>query len=194
MHQGYKNWSEQIVVCSDPISMKSKRIGAPAVRRSDVYTRHRPWERRLQQLASMYEQRGEAALGSCFGEALGREARAVRLGLGRKAQTRELVRGYNNKTREPTYSCCCTQLSAAAVLCPRCCWNLATPLAWAQGEEGGAPVHPTAVGIAIIAATVLSIDPRSRLMDTRAAVVYVFFRYPQLLVVFTSALCSTNRT
>ena len=30
-----------------------------------------------------------------------------------------------------------------SVLCHRCCCNLATPLARAQEEQGGAPVHPT---------------------------------------------------
>ena len=161
MNQGYKSWNDKLLFAASPIPLKSKRIGAPAVRRSEVHTLH-DLERRLQQLASTNKQRGEAALGSFFGAALGWEARAVPLGLGREAQTRELVRGYNNRRGEPTGCCCscCTQLTAAAMLCPRCCWNLATPLARAQEEQGGASVHPTAVDIAIIAATVLSVAPR----------------------------------
>ena len=51
-------------------------------------------------------------------------------------------------------------------LLPLCCALVAvetwaTPLARAQEEQEGAPVHPTAVGIAIVAATaLLSIAPR----------------------------------
>ena len=78
-----------------------------------------------------------------------------------RKQTRKLIGGYNNRTEELTDCCAAAQLAAAAVLCPHCCCrNLATPLARAQQEQEGVRIHPTAVGIAIIAATaVLSIAP-----------------------------------
>ena len=70
------------------------------------------------------------------------------------------MRGYNDRTGEPTDCCAAAQLTAAAVLCPRCCWNLATSLARAQQDQEGAPFHPKAVGAIIAATAVLSIAPR----------------------------------
>ena len=41
---------------------------------------------------------------------------------GERRQSRKLIRGYNNRTGEPTDCCAAAQLTAAgAVLCPRCC-------------------------------------------------------------------------
>ena len=41
MHQGHKIWNEQNVGCkSDLAEEQGKRIGALAVRRSEVHTRH----------------------------------------------------------------------------------------------------------------------------------------------------------
>ena len=82
-----------------------------------------------------------------------------------RGQTKTLI---GDTTGEPTGGCAAAPLTAAAVLCPRRCYNLVTPLARSQQEQGGAPVHPTAVGIVIIVATaVLSIALRWRLYEYR---------------------------
>ena len=107
--------------------------------------------------------RGETALGSCFGVALGCGARIIRWGLGRRAQTRELIRGYNNRTGEPIDRCCWTTncrycAVPSLLLIPG---NNSGPGS-RRAERGTGPPYSSRY-IAIIAATVLSIELRLRL-------------------------------
>ena len=102
MHQRYKSWNEQMVVCcKNHLAEEQDNWGSRYQEKRGTET-GRPWERHLQMLASTHKQRGKAALGSWFGVALGWELRAARLGLGEKHRWGSWYADTSKQENQPT--------------------------------------------------------------------------------------------
>ena len=82
--RGIKVGMNKLLFAARPISLKSKARELGHQLSGEARYTYGTALRTPPAAASLYAQRGEAALGSCFGVALGWEARAARLGLGEK--------------------------------------------------------------------------------------------------------------
>ena len=138
MHQGsYTTWNEQNdVCCKSDLAGEQENWSTSCQDKGGTHTA-RPWSTPHAAVAATYKTREQAALGSSsFGVALGWGGKGFdTMRVGKKSADRreKLIRGYNNRTGEPpliintsyqklpTDCCAAAQLTAAAVLCPRCC-------------------------------------------------------------------------